>query len=327
MATTRKNTTKKSTAKSKKPSAAKVNKTKTTAAKVSSKKTVTKKVPAKKPVKLASTKSSTKTTKSTAALPVIKQQSTRSTSDLLKIWNLVLAAAHAIQAGLILWLANHATLPVTSSYVTTDSLSSSDGNILAPAVRNITDVRIAYVISVMFGLFALTHLVSATIAKDRYDSDIKQQFNRLRWFGFALGGAALMVLLAMITGISDLASLVMIGGLTAIASLSALAWEYAHHVTDRASRLSGWVALIAWGLPWVVFGRFILDSSRFGEVNLNNSTYVLLGSMFIVSGFAALYSWISRSRDDYVYTEKVYMLIAAVAATATAWQIYYSILR
>ncbi len=324
MATTTKKSTTKSKSKaasSKKPAAKKSTKKSSSATKSSkttSKKVTTVKVPA------SNTTKATKTAK--------KEVSTESKIKNLRKWNFVMAFLHFIQGVAVVILSTDALFPVTTTYLTTDSLASTDqAPVLVNATRNLVDVNLAYVIALFFFISALAHLLIATVYRKKYESNIVKGLNKARWYEYGISASVMMIAIAMLSGVQDLSTLVMIFGATLVMNLCGLIMEIHNQTTTKTSWISYVVGTIAGLGPWVVIGIYFWGTNQFGDGSIPSFVYAIYASLFLFFSCFAVNMYLQYKGvgkwKDYLYGEKVYMILSLVAKSALAWQVFFGTLR
>lgn len=307
MATTRKSTTaKKKTATAKRA-------TKTVAARANSS---TKKAVAK------TTKKVTATPKKAAA----KAGSARTAVQKLRIWNFVLAFVYAAQAVAIVLLSQDKFAAVTTNYLTTDPISG-DGSVLVSATRHLFDVNIAYALAVVLALSAITHLALATIRRRRYEAALEKRINLTRWYDYALTVGLLTAVVASLVGITNAATLLLIFGVTAVASLIGRIQE----ADAPASRIGYLLGAKAGLLAWVAIGLSIWGLHQYGEGSLPSYVYYLVESALVLLVAFGLNVWLTLRAQgrwaSYNFGETAYSLIALVLKSAIAWQVFFGLLK
>ncbi len=316
MATAKKKTTatkKKSTAK-KSTSAAKTA-SKTTTKKASAKKTTAKKTVAKKV--------EAKTTAKKVSKPIF---------ETLNRWNFVLAFLHAIQAVAVIVLSSDRLLPLTTNYLTLDTLASTDeAPVLVQATRNVADVNAAYIVAAFFAMSALAHLYIATTRRKKYEADLENGINRTRWFEYSLSASTMIVAIGMLAGISDISTLALMFGATAVMNLLGLVMEVVNSGQKKINWLSYNVGVLAGILPWLAFVIYIWGSSHYGQSGPPTFVYYILASIFIAFNTFAINMYLQYKKigrwADYFYGEKTYMILSLVAKSLLAWQVYAGLLR
>jgi hypothetical protein len=141
----------------------------------------------------------------------------------------------------------------------------------------------------------------------------------------------MMVGIAVLSGIYDLGSLVMIFGLTAIMNLMGLAME----IYNQGRQKVGWLAFnigsLAGILPWVVIGVYFWAGNKYGAGDIPTFVYYIYGSIFLFFNCFAVNMVLQYKKigkwSDYLYGERAYIVLSLVAKSALAWQIFVGTLR
>jgi hypothetical protein len=322
MATTTKKPTTKSKSKSasSKKSAAKKSTTKKTSSAAKSTKSTSKKVT----TVIVPDKKTTKTTK--------KVSTTESKVKGLRKWNFVMAFLHFVQGVAVVILSTDALFPVTTTYLTTDSIASSDqAPVLVNATRNLFDVNLAYLVALFFFISAIAHLLIATIYRKKYESNIVKGLNKARWYEYGISASVMMLAIAMLSGVADLSTLVMIFGATLVMNLCGLIMEVHNQSTTKTSWISYVVGTVAGLGPWVVIGIYFWGANQYGNEGIPGFVYAIYASLFLFFSSFAVNMYLQykgKGRwSDYLFGEKVYMILSLVAKSALAWQVFFGTLR
>lgn len=246
-------------------------------------------------------------------------------------WNRNLAILHALQAVLILILANGKTFAVTLNYVALDPLASHGGQpALVPASQHWLDVNLAYLVAAFFLMSALAHLLMATVYRSTYETDLRRGMNRIRWIEYAMSASTMMVAIGLLVGVVDFASLLMLFGLTAVMNLLGLAMEVYSQGTHKPSWLAYIIGCVAGAIPWLVIVIYLLAGGVYGSTAPAFVYWIFVSIFLFFSCFAVNMFLQYRQRGhwaNYLYGERVYMILSLVAKTALAWQIFSGTLR
>ncbi|NNE12810.1 MAG: heliorhodopsin HeR, partial [Ilumatobacter sp.] len=124
----------------------------------------------------------------------------------LRNWNLGLTVLHAAQAILILVLASDFAITITTA-----PPAGPPGTRL-PDAEGLFDVRIGFAVAVFLGLAAIDHLLTATVAKSTYESDLRRGINRFRWIEYSISATIMILLIASYSGITEIAAVFAIAG-------------------------------------------------------------------------------------------------------------------
>ncbi len=243
----------------------------------------------------------------------------------LRRFNLLMAALHAAQGALMLALSSGFALPVTTSFLHFDAAT----NRLVSDPRVLWDVRIGPLVAAFLFLSAAAHLAVGTVAFDRYRRDLARGVNYARWAEYALSSSLMIVVIAMLVGIYDAVALLMAFGLNATMILFGWMMELHNQRTDRTDWTAFIFGSIAGALPWVAVALYLFSP---GETsNPPGFVYAIFGSIFLFFNVFAVnmvlqYRKVGRWRD-YLYGERVYIVLSLVAKSALAWQVFAGTLR
>src|SRR5579859_4842415 len=153
--------------------------------------------------------------------------------------------------------------------------------------------------------------------------------NELRGGAMALAGGLMVVVIALLGGISDLATLVLLFVSAAAGCLLGLGAEamVARNggKMSRLSHLLCGLAVTSAIVPWLVFAGQIISARLYGGF-IPTYLYWLYASTFVLfaSGMWLTHWRVLRKGNwaDAGYTERAFMVLTFVAATAFAWQVY-----
>ncbi|HEU4914039.1 MAG TPA: heliorhodopsin HeR [Candidatus Saccharimonadales bacterium] len=248
-------------------------------------------------------------------------------------WNVWLAFIHAIQGAVILLLSTTKVFPVQTSYLTLDPISSELAGhpVLSGAARHLFDINLGYLVAVFFFMSAIAHAVIATIYRNRYEADLKRKINKARWIEYALSASTMMVGIAVLSGVADLSTLLMIFALDAIMNLLGLAMEVYNQGKNKPNWLVYVIGCVAGIVPWFVFGFYVWAANIYGSGDIPSFVYWIYLSMFVLFSSFAVNMYLQYKKvgkwKDYLYGERMYMVLSLVAKTLLAWQIFAGALR
>lgn len=239
----------------------------------------------------------------------------------MKIYNGVMGILHAAQAVAVLALANDFALPVTGSF-----LQGPPGT---PPGEPTTLFRISvgWGVAVFLFLSAAAHWTAVTPGVSSwYRRNLERGRNYLRWIEYALSASLMVVLIAMLTGISDIAALVAVFGVNAAMILFGLVQE--HYEQAGGSMLPFWLGSLVGAVPWLAIGVYLWAPGSVAEPP--GFVYAIFFSLFVFFNSFALNMWLQYRQigrwRSYLYGESVYILLSLTAKSALAWQVFASTL-
>lgn len=249
----------------------------------------------------------------------------------LRRWNFTLAGLHAAQGIAVLILAKAVTFPVSVNYLTLNSLSPAGSVSLVPATQNVFDINLAYLVAAFFFMCAFAHISLATYGRKWYERNLRNHVNKARWIEYSFSASTMMVAIAMLSGVYDLATLVAIFAATAVMNLCGLIMEVWNGKSGRVNWLSYVVGCIAGIVPWIVIAIYFWGANVYGSGQIPTFVYWIYGSLFVFFNCFAVnmylqYKGIGKWKD-YLYGERVYMILSLVAKSLLAWQVFFGALR
>ena len=239
----------------------------------------------------------------------------------LRIWNLVLGFLHAAQGVAVLALATSFTLPVTGTFL--EGPPGTDPG----SPDTLFDVNIAWGVATFLFLSAIAHLVLTIPGVEAwYRRHLEAGRNYARWIEYSVSASVMVVLIAMITGISDVAALAALFGVNASMIFFGLVQE--RYERPGGSMLPFWLGSLVGVVPWFTIGVYLWAPGSSAEPpGFVYGIYVSLFAFFF--SFAAnqwlQYRGVARWRD-YLVGERTYMILSLTAKSALAWQVFASTL-
>jgi hypothetical protein len=247
-------------------------------------------------------------------------------------WNLVLAALHFVQfvAMLAISFARDpiVTAPVTSTYLAWDPASRT----LVDAQRLLFDLPIGPTVATFFLLSAIAHLTVALPARNWYEARLARGQNPARWVEYALSSSLMIVVIATLSGIREVGTLVAVFGANAGMILFGWSMEAANEGRDRPQWLHFVFGSILGAVPWVVIGTSLVTAATApGAAEIPTFVIAIYVSLFITFNIFAInmglqYARVGRWRD-YLYGERSYMILSLAAKSLLAWQVFSGTLR
>lgn len=233
--------------------------------------------------------------------------------------NVVVGLAHLAQAAVILWLANDFATPVTGSFLAGPPGDGPGG------LEVITDIRFGPLVALFLLLAAVDHLLMATPpVRGWYERELGRGRNVARWIEYSVSASLMVLLIAMLTGISDVAALLAIAGVNASMILFGLLMER-QPADGTADWTPYWFGCFAGAVPWIAIGVYLVggDGTPGFVYRIFVSLLVLFNSFAVT--MALQYRRVGRWRDP-LFTERSYIVLSLAAKSALAWQVFASTL-
>uniref|UniRef100_A0A7C3EVJ6 Heliorhodopsin HeR n=1 Tax=Candidatus Methanomethylicus mesodigestus TaxID=1867258 RepID=A0A7C3EVJ6_9CREN len=205
-----------------------------------------------------------------------------------------------------------------------------------PTFQVVPDPQVAFTISYLGAILASFLLISAfahfTIAfarKDKYVQNLKNGMNPYRWYEYALSSSIMLVILATFVGVWDLWSLVMIFVLNAMMIMFGYLMEKINQYPKKTDWSPYLLGCVSGFTPWVVIAAYFVAAVNSTGVSPPNFVYLALAIYFIMFNTFSInmvlqYKGIGKWKD-YLYGERVYIILSLAAKTLLAWLVFVGI--
>jgi len=244
----------------------------------------------------------------------------------LRKFNIIAGFLHLAQAIAVLLLSKEFTLPISGSFLAFDPVTQS----LEPTTKVLFDVSLPLLIVIFLFLSAAAHFTIATVYNKRYNAQLARGINVARWIEYALSASVMIVAIALLVGIYDAMSLVMLFALVAIMNLLGLVMEVHNQTTKKTNWLSYWIGCLAGAIPWVVIAFALWLGANNGSTAPSFVYWIFVSIFVFFNGFAInmvlQYKKVGPWKD-YLYGEFVYIVLSLVAKSLLAWQVFAGTLR
>ncbi len=206
------------------------------------------------------------------------------------------------------------------------------GGSLNPVTRTLFEVPIGPAVALFLLLSAIAHVAVASPAGSRrYAADLARGMNRARWVEYAASSSVMIVVIAMLVGIYDVASLLLIFALNASMIFFGWVMEVHNQTTERTNWLAYWFGVFAGAMPWIAIAVYLLGPTASGDEGPPGFVYAIFVSLFAFFNVFALNMVLRYRRvgrwSDYVYGERAYVVLSLVAKSLLAWQVFAGTLR
>lgn len=254
-----------------------------------------------------------------AVVPVSRQQATR-----LRGFNAVMGVLHLVSGAAMVVLGNDFELPVSRF-----ALNGPPGTPLDEGtLERVIGVRLAWGTAIFLWLSAFFHfLIASPPGFGPYIDELARGRNRFRWVEYSFSATLMIVLIALVTGVTDLAALVGIAFANAAMILFGWIMEMVNGPDRRTWWTPFWFGSIAGIGPWVAIGLYlVLNVTGEGGEGPPTFVYGILASIFVLFNCFALNQWLQYRQigrwSSYLFGEVVYIVLSLVAKSALAWQIF-----
>lgn len=273
-----------------------------------------------------------------ASTAMAKSESTVQSEPLQKLrnFNRIMGGLHLVQGIAMLFLATSVIQKIAQFQpaITQNFLKFN------PATRSLEltskvlfDLPFGILVAVFLFISAGAHALISV--PDRlnaiYNRDLTRGINRFRWFEYALSSSIMIVLIATLFGIYDIASLVLIFIVNASMNLFGLVMEQLNSLkapddVDWGPFLWGSLAGLA---PWIAILLYMFGNGNFDQVPW--FVWAIVGTYFaafntfpvnMVLQYRGVGKW-----KNYLYGERLYIILSLVAKSILAWLVLFGAMQ
>jgi Heliorhodopsin len=239
----------------------------------------------------------------------------------LRIWNIVVGLILAVQAAMIAVLTNDFSLPVIGTFI-----EGPPGT--PPGTHELFSIPTGWGVFAFLAISAGALLIIASPPVfPWYKRNLLQNRNYGRWIEYFFSSSIMIVLIAQICGISDIAALLAIFGINACMILFGALMEK-YEEPGKANWLPFWFGCFAGIFPWIAIVIYVwapgIDASPPGFV------YGIIASLFVFFNCFAVNMVLQYKKvgpwQDYLFGEKVYIFLSLTAKALLAWQVFSAVL-
>jgi hypothetical protein len=161
-----------------------------------------------------------------------------------------------------------------------------------------------------------------------YRDNLRKNINYARWMEYSISASLMIVLIALITGISDIGAIIAIFGVNAAMILFGLDTEMFNRTRDRVNWWPYIFGCIAGAVPWIIIAYQVVGADNRAPAGEGVPTFVygIIISLFVLFNSFAINMVLQYKKvgpwRDYLFGEKAYILLSLTAKTALAWQIF-----
>ncbi len=187
-------------------------------------------------------------------------------------------------------------------------------------------LRIGPMVALFLLISAVAHFLLATILYDWYVKNLKKKINHLRWVEYSFSSSIMIVVIAMLVGFFDISVLILL--FVVNASMIFFGWlmELYNQKTEDTKWSPFIFGCIAGAAPWIAIAIRLLTAVLNSSVNVPGFVIWIFVSIAIFFNIFALNQFLQYKKvgpwKDYLFGEKMYIVLSLVAKSALAWQVF-----
>jgi hypothetical protein len=240
----------------------------------------------------------------------------------LKRFNLIMGFMHLVQGILMIVLSNDTAYPIFTNFLKFDAIQRA----LVPDPKLAFELRFGPAVAVFLLLSAVAHFFLATVGYKMYISNLKKGMNPVRFYEYALSSSVMIVLIGMLVGLYDLGAIILIFGVNAMMNLLGIMMELHNQNTKKTDWTAFIYGCVAGILPWIVIVAYFVGSLAGEGGKPPTFVYAIIPTLFVFFNIFAVNMVLQYKKvgpwKDYLYGERVYIILSLTAKTVLAWIIF-----
>ncbi|MCX6809624.1 MAG: heliorhodopsin HeR [Candidatus Berkelbacteria bacterium] len=244
----------------------------------------------------------------------------------LRRFNLIMAGLHFVQGIAMLLLSNNFSLPVNASFLRFNVQTMS----LVPNPETLFSLKIGPLVASFLFLSALAHLLVSTMLNKWYNNNLAKGINYARWIEYFFSSSIMIVIIAMLVGIYDIGSLLLLFFLNGMMILFGWMMELHNQSTPKTDWTSFYFGCLAGIVTWVVIALYLFGAGG-GDNRAPSFVYWIYFSIFLFFNCFAINQTLQYEKvgkwSDYLYGERAYIILSLIAKSLLAWQVFAGTLR
>jgi hypothetical protein len=241
----------------------------------------------------------------------------------LRRFNAVMCVLHLVQAAAIFALSSDFSVSLTTAFF--KWLPGIEEP--ATVTEAVYDLRLGPLVGVFLLISAIAHFIMASpFGYHWYVRNLKKNINYLRWYEYSLSASLMVVIIAMLSGVFDIPILILMFVLTATMNFFGLMMELHNQTTEKTNWTSYIFGCIAGIAPWGIIAWYFFAAFASAEGTIPTFVYYILASLFVLFFSFALNMALQYKKvgpwKDYLFGERMYMILSLVAKSALAWQVF-----
>jgi len=254
----------------------------------------------------------------------------------LRRFNIKMGALHFLQ-GIVMLILAFTVIEAAGVYAPTITVSFLDYDPtvggLVQGSKDLFELPFAVLVASFLFLSAIAHAIISLPKKtyNIYVKDLKQGINQFRWYEYALSSSIMIVLIATLFGVYDISTLLLIFFINASMNLFGLLMEKMNAGKEKED--VNWLAFIfgsvAGIIPWIVVLIQMVSTPVVSEIP--GFVWAIVVVYFVafntfpvnmILQYLGVGKW-----KDYLYGERVYIILSLVAKTFLAWLVFFGTMQ
>jgi hypothetical protein len=240
----------------------------------------------------------------------------------LRRFNLFMGFLHLIQGVLMVLLSNQKTYPIFTNFLSFNRATFT----LKPDPKLIYDLRFGPAVAAFLLISAVAHFYLSTIGYKSYVQNLKRGMNLIRFYEYALSSSLMIVLIGMLVGIWDLGTIIVLFGVNAAMNFFGIMMELHNQYTERTNWTSFIFGSVSGIIPWIVILLYFYGALNSAGAKPPAFVYAIIPTIFAFFNLFAINMFLQYKKvgpwKNYLFGERVYIILSLTSKTALAWMIF-----
>ncbi len=246
----------------------------------------------------------------------------------LRVFNFVVGIVLLAQGLLMLFISNDYAAPVTTHYLGAGTRRAFP----IPVTRQPGSLRLGPMVALFLLLSGIALLlIAAPGINNWYRKNLLKGANYGRWIEYSITASLMIVVIAMLSGIYDLSTLILLFFMNAMMILFGWMMELHNQTTEKTDWTAFYFGCIAGAVPWVIIWLYFISAASDPTSKMPGFVYGIMVSLFIFFNIFAVNMVLQYKKvgpwKDYLFGEKVYIILSLAAKSLLAWQVFFGTLR
>ncbi|MBN2652595.1 MAG: heliorhodopsin HeR [Spirochaetales bacterium] len=240
----------------------------------------------------------------------------------LRIFNGIMCILHFVQGIFMITVSNDTSYPIYSYFLTFNNQTMT----LVPNPEVLFRLRFGPAVGAFLLISAVAHLYLSTIGFKQYVRNLSKNTNPVRFYEYALSSSLMIVLIALLSSVWEIGTLILLAGINAIMNLFGIIMEKMNDGSTKTRWIGFVYGCFAGILPWVIIVLYFLGSINSSPVKPPSFIYGVIPSLFVFFNIFALNMFLQYKKvwkwKEYLFGETIYIVLSLAAKTLLAWQIF-----
>jgi len=241
----------------------------------------------------------------------------------LRKWNLAMGVLDVIQGIIMLALTNDYTVPIYTNYLKAGTFPPADN------FNVVFNLPMGVAIAGFLFISAAAHLSVSTFGYKWYVSKISTGINPARWYEYAISSSLMIVIIASLSGYSELGGLLLLMAANAAMNLFGLMMELQNQTTKKTDWTAFILGSVVGAVPWIVVIMYFIGAVSQTSNGVPTFVYAaifMLLLFWVMFPINMILQYRKKGRwANYLFGEKVYVLLSLFSKSILAWIIFFGI--